>query len=201
MPELPEVEITARRLDARRSRAPRSSRRWPPAMDDAEDLRAAAWMRWPARGSTASGGSARCSRSSSPQRTARPAHPADPPDVGRAAAASSTSGPRCKDRARGSWSGSRTGASCGCASSAPSSRPGRSCCRRDAVAEDEMVATLGPDAWPAPPLEELRRGGRPAAAPPSRCSATSATSPASAAPGSTRSSGRRGSRPSSKGSS
>jgi formamidopyrimidine-DNA glycosylase len=27
---------------------------------------------------------------------------------------------------------------------------------RDAVAEDEMVATLGPDAWPAPPLEELR---------------------------------------------
>jgi formamidopyrimidine-DNA glycosylase len=26
---------------------------------------------------------------------------------------------------------------------------------RDAVAEDEMVATLGPDAWPAPPLEEF----------------------------------------------
>jgi formamidopyrimidine-DNA glycosylase len=26
---------------------------------------------------------------------------------------------------------------------------------RDGVAEDEMVATLGPDAWPAPPLEEL----------------------------------------------
>jgi formamidopyrimidine-DNA glycosylase len=25
----------------------------------------------------------------------------------------------------------------------------------DAVAEDEMVATLGPEAWPAPPLEEL----------------------------------------------
>jgi len=25
----------------------------------------------------------------------------------------------------------------------------------DAVAEDEMVATLGPDAWPPPPLEEL----------------------------------------------
>jgi formamidopyrimidine-DNA glycosylase len=28
--------------------------------------------------------------------------------------------------------------------------------RRDEVAEDEMVATLGPDAWPAPPLEEFR---------------------------------------------
>jgi formamidopyrimidine-DNA glycosylase len=26
---------------------------------------------------------------------------------------------------------------------------------RDQVAEDEMVATLGPDAWPAPPLEEF----------------------------------------------
>src|SRR5215212_5439359 len=26
---------------------------------------------------------------------------------------------------------------------------------RDAVAEDEMVATLGPDAWPAPPLDEF----------------------------------------------
>jgi len=28
--------------------------------------------------------------------------------------------------------------------------------RRDEVAEDELVSTLGPDAWPAPPLEELR---------------------------------------------
>ncbi len=27
----------------------------------------------------------------------------------------------------------------------------------DAVADDEMVATLGPEAWPAPPLEELAR--------------------------------------------
>jgi formamidopyrimidine-DNA glycosylase len=27
--------------------------------------------------------------------------------------------------------------------------------RTDEVADDEMVATLGPDAWPAPPLEEL----------------------------------------------
>ena len=27
---------------------------------------------------------------------------------------------------------------------------------RDAVAADEMVATLGPDAWPAPPLEDFR---------------------------------------------
>src|SRR5436190_24389637 len=26
--------------------------------------------------------------------------------------------------------------------------------RRDEVEDDEMVATLGPDAWPAPPLEE-----------------------------------------------
>ena len=25
----------------------------------------------------------------------------------------------------------------------------------DAVAEDEMVATLGPEAWPPPPLEEF----------------------------------------------
>jgi formamidopyrimidine-DNA glycosylase len=28
--------------------------------------------------------------------------------------------------------------------------------RRDEVAEDELVSTLGPDAWPAPPLEEFR---------------------------------------------
>jgi formamidopyrimidine-DNA glycosylase len=28
---------------------------------------------------------------------------------------------------------------------------------RDKVAEDEMVATLGPDAWPAPPVEELTK--------------------------------------------
>jgi formamidopyrimidine-DNA glycosylase len=28
--------------------------------------------------------------------------------------------------------------------------------RREEVADDEMVATLGPDAWPAPPLEEFR---------------------------------------------
>ena len=28
---------------------------------------------------------------------------------------------------------------------------------KDAVAEDEMVATLGPEAWPAPPLEEFGR--------------------------------------------
>ncbi len=27
----------------------------------------------------------------------------------------------------------------------------------DAVDADEMVATLGPEAWPAPPLEQLRR--------------------------------------------
>ena len=67
----------------------------------------------------------------------------------------------------------------------------------DAVAEDEMVASLGPEAWPAPPLEEfaalidqprhlhpLLRHQR--------------TSPGSAAPGSTRSSGRRASRPSRK---
>ncbi|MGZ8562699.1 MAG: DNA-formamidopyrimidine glycosylase family protein [Candidatus Limnocylindria bacterium] len=27
----------------------------------------------------------------------------------------------------------------------------------DAVADDEMVATLGPEAWPAPPIEELAR--------------------------------------------
>jgi formamidopyrimidine-DNA glycosylase len=31
---------------------------------------------------------------------------------------------------------------------------------RDAVAEDEMVATLGPDAWPAPPLEEFAEAVR-----------------------------------------
>src|SRR6266576_907395 len=28
--------------------------------------------------------------------------------------------------------------------------------RRDEVEQDELVATLGPDAWPAPPLEEFR---------------------------------------------
>ena len=31
---------------------------------------------------------------------------------------------------------------------------------REEVAEDELVATLGPDAWPAPPLEELAEGIR-----------------------------------------
>ena len=31
---------------------------------------------------------------------------------------------------------------------------------------DEMVATLGPEAWPAPPLEELARADRPTSPPP-----------------------------------
>ena len=36
----------------------------------------------------------------------------------------------------------------------------------DAVAEDEAVATLGPDAYPPPPLGRVRRAARPAAPPP-----------------------------------
>ena len=35
----------------------------------------------------------------------------------------------------------------------------------DAVEADEMVATLGPEAWPAPPLAELARQDRPASPP------------------------------------
>ena len=62
------------------------------------------------------------------------------------------------------------------------------------VANDEMVATLGPEAWPAPSLDDARR--RPSTSPATciRCCATSARSPGSAGNGSTRSSGRRGSR-------
>ena len=68
------------------------------------------------------------------------------------------------------------------------------------VDADEAVATLGPEAWPAPAAEELAAGARPAPPPASRCCATSARSPASGARGSTRSCGPRGCRPSSKGS-
>ena len=35
----------------------------------------------------------------------------------------------------------------------------------DAVDEDEAVATLGPEAWPRPPLEAFADADRPAAAP------------------------------------
>ena len=66
--------------------------------------------------------------------------------------------------------------------------------RADELEEDEALATLGPEAWPAPPpLQELLD----ASARCTRCCATSARSRASAAPGLTRSSGRRASRPTS----
>ena len=66
-----------------------------------------------------------------------------------------------------------------------------------AVADDEAVATLGPEAWPPPrSTPSPRRSTSRATC--TRCCATSATSPASAAPGSTRSSGRRASPPSSR---
>ncbi len=60
-----------------------------------------------------------------------------------------------KDRPRGCWCGSRTGASCACASSGRSSGPGRSCWPTDAVDDDEAVARSGPEAWPPPPLDEF----------------------------------------------
>ena len=63
------------------------------------------------------------------------------------------------------------------------------------VGGDEMVATLGPEAWPAPALDELTALlDQPRFLHP--CFATSASSPGSAVPGSTRSSGRPASRPS-----
>ncbi len=52
----------------------------------------------------------------------------------------------------------------------------------DAVAEDEMVATLGPEAWPPPPLASSPRRST-SRATCTRCCATKKTSPASAAPG------------------
>jgi len=65
--------------------------------------------------------------------------------------------------------------------------------RRDEVDDDEMVATLGPDAWPAPPLDRFREAiDEPATSTP--CCVTSAKLPESAALGSTRSSGKRSSR-------
>ena len=83
----------------------------------------------------------------------------------------------------------RTAASCACASSAPSSAPGRSCCRADDVEADEAVATLGPDALPAAAAGGVRARCSTSRATCTRCCATSARSPASAARGSTRSSG------------
>ena len=44
-----------------------------------------------------------------------------------------------------------------------------------AVASEEMVATLGPEAWPPPPLERVRRASSTSPATSTRCSATSAT--------------------------
>ncbi len=127
-------------------------------------------------------------------RRVRGAGAADPPDVGRAAARLRQTRLAERPRLAGPDPARRTGASCACASSGPSSGPGRSCCRRDAVEEDETVATArarslaGARRWRSfaalidqpRHLHPLLRHQR--------------TSPGSAAPGSTRSSGRRASR-------
>ena len=54
-------------------------------------------------------------------------------------------------------------ASCACASSAPSRPPGSSSCPADAVDDEELIATLGPEAWPQPPedLKALLKAPRP----------------------------------------
>ena len=66
----------------------------------------------------------------------------------------------------------------------------------DAVAADEMVAHARAGSLAPSPARGVRRRDRPSRATCTRCCATRKTSPASAAPGSTRSSGRRASRPS-----
>ena len=90
-----------------------------------------------------------------PRRRVRGPGAADPPDVGRPAAGSSTNAPRRRTAPRGCWCGSTTAASCGCASSAPSSGPGRSCCRRTRSPPTRWSPRLGPEAWPPPPLDEF----------------------------------------------
>ena len=55
-----------------------------------------------------------------------------------------------KTAPRGSWCGSRTAASCGCASSGPSSGPGRSCCRPTRSPRTRWWRRWGPKPGPLP---------------------------------------------------
>ena len=76
---------------------------------------------------------------------------ADPPDVRRAAAAyDKPAGPARPHLAAARW-GWRAGASCACASSAPSRRPGSSCWRPTSSRTRRRWPSLGPEAWPDPP--------------------------------------------------
>ena len=99
----------------------------------AEERRPAARARSRAGGSPACGGSARCRWSTSSRRARRDDGagsasrcPARPPDVGGPPAGVRQARLASRPHARGCWSGSPTAASFACASSAPSSAPGRS---------------------------------------------------------------------------
>ena len=144
MPELPEVEITARLLDRALAGAVVESA-LAPGINTLKTLRAGSLgARWPEPDER------------SPPRQAvhrrlrgRPRAP-DPPDVGRATAAlRHARGPR--DRTSRLLFASPTGASCACASSAPSRRAWAKLLRADEVDPRRRLASLGPDAWPDPP--------------------------------------------------
>ena len=190
MPELPEVEITARRLDTALTGA-RGGVGAGAGDERDEDLRATARQSWSGARSPGCAG-----RQDAGGRVRRPGA-ADPPDVGRAAARLRQAGlaqrpglagaGATRGRARAAAARVRhQAARLGQAARDRGRRGGRS--GRDARAGGLAAAA---NSRPSP-----RRSTSPGTC--TRCSATSATSPASAAPGSTRSSGRRGSLPSSR---
>ena len=158
VPELPEVEITARRLDAalrgvvvESALAPgiNALKTFDPPLHAIEG----------AADRPACGASASTSWSTSPATS-----PCSCTSCRPGACSSSTSARRCATAPRGCSSGSPTATSCACASSARASGRGSRCCAREDVAADDALATLGPEAWPdPPPLRELlaAQGARP----------------------------------------
>ena len=155
MPELPEVEITARRLDAALRGAEVESALAPgmvalktfdPPLEALAGRRIAGVRRVGKMPVVEFAGP-----DDDPHRAARP------PDVGRAAPGLRQAGLAARPRLAGAGPARRRPRAAPARVRHQAARLGEAAARRRRSRDDEMVATLGPEAWPAPPLEELAR--------------------------------------------
>ena len=164
MPELPEVEITARRLGTRALRGAEVESALAPGMVAHEDRRPAARG---ARGPPDRGRRGAIGKMPVVE-FAGDGDPRDarPPDVGRPAPGRSTSGRRFATAASRVLVRLADGRELRLREFGTKQRAWAKLMPAGDVETDEMVATLGPEAWPAPPLEELARRDRPAPPPP-----------------------------------
>ena len=194
MPELPEVEITARRIGSALEGAEVESALAPgmvalktfdPPLSALTGMKVIGHdplrqdARRPVRG-----------------RRRGAARPPRPPDVGGAPSGLRQARIASRQAPRASSSASPTAASCGCASSARSSAPGRSCCARARSRTTRWSRRSAPRRGPPRPCPSSRRRSTSRGSSTRSC-ATSARSPGSGASGPTRSCGRPSSRPSS----